>query len=90
MNSSFVDDRHSERSRLEDYTDNPEHFDKLGDPSVDSGPGRCHVCLAWVLFPYYELVDPICPDCHRKSEAERELVRERVREALRQVWEGSE
>lgn len=82
--NEFVDDR---GDTLDDFVDNPDAFDKLGDPDFGRrDPGRCHVCLAWVRFPYNDNTLTICPDCHKKNHAEREAMRDRVREALREVW----
>lgn len=72
---------------MEDHVARPEDFDKLGDHHFGSkNPGRCHVCLAWVAYPYSDGSLTICPDCHGDSEAQRNETRRRVREALEPVW----
>lgn len=88
----FVDDRaETEQERLEEHVANPEAFDKLGDPAIGRvNPGRCHVCLAWTAYPYSEQSRMICPDCHELTDAQRDRVRDRVREALQPVWEADQ
>lgn len=84
----FVDDRDDYQERLEEHTDFPEAFDKLGDPVRGSrSPGRCHVCLAWTLHPFTDRTNPICPSCHERTEAQRDRLREEIREALDPIWE---
>ena len=81
---TLVDDR---EDTLADHCANPEAFDKLGDPEFGRlDPGRCHVCLAWVRYPYTERTLPVCPTCRDRTDAERGTVRNRVREAPADVW----
>lgn len=89
-NPEFVDDRDADQDWLEENVAQPDAFDKVGDPVRGRmDPGRCHVCLAWVARPFNERTLTVCPSCHEKGPGERDLVRERVRDALSDVWEGS-
>ena len=82
----FVDDR---GDRLEEHVQDPDAFDKLGDPTAGKmSPGRCHVCLAWVAHPYSDRSLTICPECNDLTDVQRDRKREEVREALQPVWNG--
>ena len=83
----LVDDRPATNESLDAYVDDPDAFDKLGNPHIgQQDPGRCHVCFAWVRFPYADGHLDICDDCHGLSDAERTMVRQRVQDALESIW----